>query len=475
MGVVLAAAVFAVLVGTVCAVGWGIFGIGMVLGAAAALYILAEPEKSALALIFTLPFMVQPLKFGDFYLSLTVPLGFLIGISLLLRCLGSKTFRMPHLYAGFALLLVIVTVISAVASVDWLRGMSRVVYVILFIVFGAGLGTAVASQRLRQRELVNAFVWGAAVAAVALTAQSLAQFAVGEARVTSWLRDMMPIFWGSQTGGLNWHADGVDVLRAIFPFMTPGLAGQYMAMALIAAAWLWFNPSEKATPRVRNLTMLAIGIIAVALVLTVSRQSYIGAVVGVLVLVLLQGRSRLFALALPFALAVMFLPTPGNTGTVFEYFAGTPGSKSGQDRIYLWGEAIKIWEKEPLLGIGPGLYGEVRANSGPVYAHNVYLDRLVETGAIGAAVFIAYALTLLIAAWRRKNPLAFSLLVCYAVANMFDDAFYAPKAMLALALAIALIAVPREERRRAPAPPPRARWQPTDTREPALAGVGRGP
>ena len=472
IGVLLALVPFAVLIGVMCAIGWGVFAVGMVAALAATAYILAEPEKSALALIFTLPFMVQPVKFGDFYLSLTVPLGYLIGVSLLLRCIGSSTFRLPRLYAGFAVLLLIITAVSAFASVDWLQGMSRLVYVLLFVVFGAGVGTAVASRRMHQHQIITVFVAGAAVAAIALTAQSLAQFALGEARVTSWLRDMMPIFWGSTTGGLNWRADGVDILRAIFPFMTPGLAGQYMAMALVAALWLMFNPSERTTPRARNLLLLSIGLTAIALVLTVSRQSYIGAGVGVLVVVLMSGRSRLFALALPFVLAALFLPTPGSTGTVFEYFAATPDSKSGTDRIYLWGEAVNLWERNPMIGIGPGLYGDVRKGGGPVYAHNTYLDRLVETGSIGAAVFVAYALTLLMAAWRRRATLAFAVLVTWAVANFFDDSFYAPKTSLILAMAIALIAVPRQEARGAGSatrgPPERS-----DEPVPLLVGAAR--
>jgi len=472
LGVIVATALFAVLVGAVCSIGLGIYAVGLVVAAAVAAYALAEPERSALAVLFLLPFMLTPLRVGDFYLSLTVPLGLLIGISLLLRSTGQPGFRLPRLYIGFALLLLVVTTIAALASTNATRGLSRAIYVAVFIVFGGGLGTALASGRLTERRVISVFVAGAAVAGVALTGQSLLQFVVGEARVQGWLRDLMPYFWGSSTGGLNWHANEVDLLRAVFPFMTPTWAGQYMAFGLVAALWLLLNRATPLSPARVNLTMLAIFVISSGLLLSFSRQSWIGAAAGVLVLLLRARRARLLALALPFTVLVMFLPMPGSSGAVFEYFASLPETKSSQDRLYLWGEALNISADHPLFGIGPGLYNDVRASVGPVYAHNAYLDQLVETGVAGGIIFTAYALTLLAAAWRRRATLALSLLVVWAFANFFDDAFYSPKMGLALAMAIALIAPHRgRQTDDTPDPAPPADSRARESPPPALVGV----
>ena len=436
------ASIAALLMGALCAVGLGIVAVSFVVAGAISVYFLAQPERSALGLLVLLPFLVAPVRAGDFALFLGMPAALLIGLSLLLRCHGADSVRSPRLYGSIVVMLVLAMIASTISSPDHVRGLTRIVYVIIFATFAGGVGTAIASGRLSHRAVAVAFVAGATLAAVALIGQSLAQFVIGEGRVVEWLRSVQPWFKGSGGPGLNWHANDVDLLRAIFPFMSPPFAGQYMAMALIAAAWLVYDRSIALTPARLHLSVVAVLLISVALLLTFSRQAWIGAGVGMLVLTMRARRAQVLAATIPFFLIILVAPVPGGDGTFYDFVSQSASSKSGEDRVYLWNQALEIFQTHPALGVGPGQYSDLSPDPNrPFYAHNLYLDMLVELGLGGAILFVLYGLTMLATAWRRRATLGLSMLATYAVANFFDDTFYSPRNGLALAVAVALIAM----------------------------------
>jgi hypothetical protein len=444
-GVIASAVFVSLLVGAVASFGLWQIGLALVVIVAFPLIAFAAPERCALALLAVLPFLIAPLKIGDFALFLGMPAAFLIGISLLLRSYGAGNWRMPRVLGPVFVLLLVVMIISTVLSNDPMRGASRIANVTIFATFAWGLGTAIASKRITVQQVALAFVFGATLAGVALTAQGLAQFVVGQGRVLNFLRDVKPLLDGRQGGGLNWQSKDPDMLRAIFPFMTPPSAGQYMAAGLVGGTWLLFEPSAARRDALRPLLMIAIVIMTVALLLTLSRQGWIGAGVGVVAVIIRAKRGLLLATAIPFILVAAVTPIPGSGGTFGEYLWHAKDTKSGQDRPKLWSEAINISKAYPVHGVGPGQYGDLSGDpSRPFYAHNLYLDQLVELGYPGGIVFASFALALLALAWTRGNALAFGLLAGYAAANFFDDVFYFPRNGIALATAIALLAATRE-------------------------------
>ena len=269
--------------------------------------------------------------------------------------------------------------------------------------------------------------------------------------MVDWLRDVSPWFHGNAGLGTTWHVTDLDLLRAIFPFMTAPSAGQYMAVGLIAGAWLLLGGLRNSTPGQHNITVVAVGLIGFALLLTFSRQSWVGALVGILFLTIRAHRASLLAAAIPFLLIAAIVPTPGGGGSFYGYIAHSAQTKSADDRIQLWKTALDISSANPVLGVGPGQYSELGADpTRAYYAHNMYLDQLVELGMAGGVLFLAYALTLLAAAWRRGASLAFAMLATYLVANIFDDTFYHARNGLAAAVIIGLLGAHGSRRVRGP-------------------------
>ena len=89
------------------------------------------------------------------------------------------------------------------------------------------------------------------------------------------------------------------------------------------------------------------------------------------------------------------------------------------ERLAHWVAALRMWEQEPWLGIGPGNYAAVYpAVRLPLWeealghAHNLYLNTLAESGLIGLTAFVAIGLPLCLVwppRFRRRLATAASL------------------------------------------------------------------
>jgi O-antigen ligase len=157
--------------------------------------------------------------------------------------------------------------------------------------------------------------------------------------------------------------------------------------------------------RLVALTLLGVaGLIAVGLAFTLSRMSWIGAAVGVVVmLVLLPPPARFrsgIAVACIVALVVQLAVAFGGAA-LHDRFASieAPTSRvnrtSGGDqvRLGLWGAAIGVAEADPVFGTGYGkLVPELAKRTNGVapggHAHSVYLQFLAEAGIAGALALL---------------------------------------------------------------------------------------
>lgn len=455
-GVLLAAAV-----GLMSSVGFGFVAFCLVIALGVVVFTLARPEDAALALAVLLPFLVVPFRVGDFSLFLGLPLGVLVGASLLLRCWGSESWRPPRLLGGFLLAFLFLMLVSSLFSAYPSRGISRCISISSFAVLAWGLGTAISSGRIPPRRLGLAFLLGASLAGVALVGQSLAQFVVGEGRVLEWLRDVQPVFQGRIDGGRNWVAEGPDLVRAVFPFMVPASAGQYCGMGMVVAVYFLRarGPEAQAGPP-RLLFLAALVLLSAALLLTFSRQAWIGVILAATVLLVRDRGAALLVAAVPLLCLAAVAPLPGGGGSFGSYLMDLKDTESGTTRIEFWEGAIEYGKARPGLGIGPGQYQTLASDpTHAFYAHNVYLDQLVEVGVAGALVFLALVLALLAKAWRTEATLALGMLLVFAISNIFDDILYFPRNGLALAIGVALVAAAQARRPAAvddPVPPERA-------------------
>jgi O-antigen ligase len=418
-----------------------------------ALVATAAPERTTLGLIVLLPFFFYPASVGGFSLYLAVPTFGFVSIVLLTRprpALGVLRRDLPAV--AFALL-VACAVAAAALSSDPTKAFTRVAYLVLFGLVAYALAGTIAAGRLSPEALAKAMLLSGALAGAAVTIQFVAQFAVGEQRVLDWLFDQRALFAGEASTKLtvsNWVVADLDVVRGIFPFLSAPIAGQYLMFALIAGVWL--RRERKAGTGVGSgLELLLLVIVAAGLLMTFSRQSWIGAAVGVVALGL--GRRPLFmlGLALALALVVSLVPIPGAGGSFGDYLltAGDTSSTSSNERLDLWGQTIDLIPDHALIGAGPGLIETLAAPGagGLFYAHNVFLDAAVELGLPGALALVAVLALGLLAAFRRGAALSFALIAAFVVAGLFDDVLYTPRNGLLLAVAFALIAGARHRPR----------------------------
>ena len=406
----------------------------------------ALPERTTLGLIVLLPFFIYPASAGGFSLFLAVPTFGFVSIILLMRDrppLGALRRDLPVI--AFAVLLAAATA-AALLSADTSRALSRVVYLVLFGLFAFALAATLSSGRLSRESVAKAMLVSGGLAAAALAIQFAAQYVSSMGSVQDWLFDVESLFAGERAAEVqksNWVVADLDVLRAVFPFMSPATAGQYMMFALIAGVWL----RRERTPAdaVGSTVEIAlIALIAAALLVTFSRQSWIGAAVGIVALGLGRRPLQMLAAALLAMIVVVLVPIPGSSGSFGDYLltAGDTSTESTDTRLELWEQTLELIPEHALIGAGPGLIGTLGpgVSDRPFYAHNIYLDAAVEVGIVGALALLAVFLAGLTAAYRREAALAFALIAAFAVAGMFDDVLYAPRNGLMLAIAFALIA-----------------------------------
>jgi O-antigen ligase/polysaccharide polymerase Wzy-like membrane protein len=175
---------------------------------------------------------------------------------------------------------------------------------------------------------------------------------------------------------------------------------------LALACPLILGLANEARSRLAALALVGVGgLIGFALTLTLSRMSWIGAAVGVVVtLVLLPQRARLrsvvvvaclLALVVQLAIAVRgpaleerFLSIKAPTSRITR--------TGGEDelRVGLWRAAIDVAKDEPVFGTGYGnLVPELAKRTAGVapggHAHSVYLQFLAEAGIAGALALLA--------------------------------------------------------------------------------------
>jgi O-antigen ligase len=148
-----------------------------------------------------------------------------------------------------------------------------------------------------------------------------------------------------------------------------------MGMAMMVC--LFFVTGRYFLP-LRVLCLAAMIFFGYAFTLTHSRGGFIGLIFGLLSFLLARFGWRK---ALPFTAAL--LPA------LFFLFAGrqtdidtTQGT--GQDRIQLWNDALIAFIRNPLFGLGTGLFQQ----SAGLVAHNSYLQAYSELGFFGGTLFV---------------------------------------------------------------------------------------
>lgn len=398
------------------------------LAMAAGLLLLSRPRWALWGFLILLPFFIYPVTIGQLSLFIGLPAALAVSFVLFSAAEGRSggSVRLPTI--SFSVLL-LAALASALLSSEPTHALSRVLYLFSFGLLAGSIAYARSVGVIRDRDVLAPLLLGATASGVALIAQFVIQFAVGTSSVHSQLLSWYPLFGGSGAGesaGQNWIVPSLDLLRAIFPFMAAPSAGQYMMVALVTAVLALHSGIGDLK---RRWLRWSVPILACALAATLSRQSWVGALVAVAIVFVRVRPTRLLAGIVVVAVVAFLVPLPGTHETLGQYLLLSTDvqSESSESRLAIWSTAIGYIEHDTALGLGPGLYQTLSEGASVYYAHNVVLDALVELGYLGGLAFIVFVVRLLTIMWQRSRDLVFLVIVAVLVANMFDDTLYFPR------------------------------------------------
>jgi O-antigen ligase len=210
-----------------------------------------------------------------------------------------------------------------------------------------------------------------------------------------------------------------------------GTFGQWNVLgSFLAIAWplaLW----ELGTARSKTARLLALNatlVIGIALVLTFSRSSWVGAAIGAAAVVARATgwrlrRAMLVGAAAVIATVVLVGGLALAGGGQFEGALATRAqtvvhpAKWGP-RLLIWRESLKVIASRPILGYGPDSFGLAFPRYNAVYYHEPIDKAHAETlqiaatqGLIGLAAYLWLLAAFATAVWRgRKAPVAYAVL-----------------------------------------------------------------
>ncbi len=270
--------------------------------------------------------------------------------------------------------------------------------------------------------------------------------------------------------GPDWFLIQGRFMRASGVFGQPNPYGGYLGLSLPVAfsLTLWGirslqQPKRVATALGTGFYTIATLCIGVGLVASWSRGGWLGAVAGVVVVLVFFDRRT----ALLLGLGILALTTAALVGAVSPGWI--PSSISSRladiptylglvdilalevnddnfaviERVAHWLAAVRMWESAPWLGVGPGNYASAypavalpRWNDPLGHAHNIYLNVLGETGILGLGAFLLLWITQI--GWLLRKISQFSpaqswsralavgvlgVLAHLAVHSIFDNLF----------------------------------------------------
>jgi O-antigen ligase len=222
-------------------------------------------------------------------------------------------------------------------------------------------------------------------------------------------------------------------------------SGVLMLLVCAAVARLLFQPGRRIWPALMMPALL------VALAVTLSRNAYVGAAVGVTILLLLRDFKLVALVPVAVAVFVMFAPSQFVSRAYSVFDLKDP---SNRDRVAMAQAGIAMIDEEPLTGIGPHMvarvYPEYRTSdavdTAVQHLHNVPLHIAAERGLPALMLWIWFVLAagrdLLSLVRREGSALAaagLAALAAMVAAGLFEYNFGDSEFLVLL---LALITLP---------------------------------
>lgn len=175
-----------------------------------------------------------------------------------------------------------------------------------------------------------------------------------------------------------------DQLRAIGTSVDPNVFGGTMMLALALTIVQWASPQPVLRKSILTLLALPTG---AGLLLSLSRSSWLGLAIGVLLVGALRYR-RIIVLAIVAGLAL--LATPAAQNFILRFVGGfSTADRATAFRFGEYANALTLIGRYPLLGIGFGLSPDIDVTAG---VSSVYLLVAEQTGLIGLLVYLVLVL-----------------------------------------------------------------------------------
>ena len=195
-------------------------------------------------------------------------------------------------------------------------------------------------------------------------------------------------------------------------------AGLLMLIGLIALGKCLFDDKKE------KWVMVAIGIIIFCLLLTLTRQAWLGFFIGFLVLIIFWNKKYL--LAIPVAMIGLLLFAPESVKD--RIFSLTDlNDWTFQARILLWQGGLEIFKDYPITGCGfkcvdflhtqyPDPSGYIARHRG---MHNNIIQLLVDTGILGLGAWLSIWAAYFLAIYKQlKKRTINSISKCFFIASL---------------------------------------------------------
>lgn len=338
------------------------------------LAVLADPRLGLAAVVATFPIGVQDVPGAQMQVVQVTVIA--VTALVVLRRLAAGAGPLPWAHGmGWLVAFVGWLLIALPSAADEQRALRTVVLFAVGILFAAVVVAA-----CRTTADVRRFLGGVVVMVAAVGAST--PFAASQARAR---------FGGAVVEG-----------RATGIFVEPNQLGTFCTTGALLAAGLLFAAR---TGRTRVAAAVGGALALLGLLLSLSRGSWIGFVLGVVVLLvkLPEARRALLALSVPLvAIALLvgaFAPTSPQVEVVGQRIQSISGERNPyDDRPAIWREARRQVEADPLTGHGPGSFPVVSARATSAsrtttaeHAHNLALTWAAEAGLPAVAIAVGFA------------------------------------------------------------------------------------
>jgi polysaccharide biosynthesis protein PslJ len=395
--------IVATLAGLLIALLSGVYAVGLVLGLIALVLILRDIElgfAALMAVIALLPFAAVPLNIGFKPTFLDLVVVALFGVWLLERATGkigrfvSTPLTLPVLVF---LALTLASFIAGLGNAPLNQTIARhFAEIVLSILLFFLVTDSVRDEDRLRRVTRFVIVGGILASAIAIILYLLPD------QTSMDLLSRLKVFGYPEGPGVLRYIRDDPLLpqRATGTSVDPNALGGLLIMMLTLTTPQLFAPRPLLK---RRWIVIGLGLIGLALLLSFSRGSFVGAGVALLVLGVVRYRKLLLIMALALGLILIL---PQTQSYVTNFFEGVQvlqdvqaADLSTQMRVGEYSDALKLIQRYPVFGVGftgsPDIDTYLKVAS-------LYLTIAGEMGLVGLMAFLIVMGALFVSAWRAR-------------------------------------------------------------------------